>query len=240
MDTEEIPANQLGPHGFPFTQTASPVHASSYQRVAEDVAARVAEGQLLCSQTTGVECAHAWLTDKGASLMRRPLDAREIDVLLNLYQSTRDAGESHSKAMRVVIEATLQLPECLYRAEAESANGRLNSFDIAERLSMVLWRSVPDQELLGAATTDSLRTPAQIRRQVDRMLQNPKAGRMVESFAADWLHLPRFTSLTKPASLYPEFNETLANSMTQELKRFLKTRHSRGTERSSVTGSRQL
>ena len=61
---------------------------------------------------------------------------------------------------------------------------RLDDLDLASRLSFFLWSSIPDDELLGAAERGSLRDPAVLRAQVQRMLADSRSEAMVATFAA--------------------------------------------------------
>ena len=66
---------------------------------------------------------------------------------------------------------------------------RLSDLELASRLSFFLWSSIPDDELLEAATRDRLKDPAVLERQVRRMLADPKSERFVTNFAGQWLYL---------------------------------------------------
>jgi hypothetical protein len=66
---------------------------------------------------------------------------------------------------------------------------RLGDVELASRLSFFVWSSLPDDELLAAAQAGALREPAELERQVRRMLGDPRAAALVENFAGQWLKL---------------------------------------------------
>jgi hypothetical protein len=63
----------------------------------------------------------------------------------------------------------------------------LGPFELASRLSYCLWSSAPDDELLRAAAGGSLTWPSAPGAVVDRMLDDPRSERFVESFTGEWL-----------------------------------------------------
>src|SRR5205823_11709788 len=84
------------------------------------------------------------------------------------------------------------------------------------RLSYFLWSTMPDEQLLSLAAGQKLTEPATLRKQVERMLKDPKAAGFTENFVGQWLGL-RDIDFTEPSHiLYPEFDDLLKVSMIQE------------------------
>ena len=79
---------------------------------------------------------------------------------------------------------------------------------------------MPDEELLRAAESGSLRKPAVLSAQVKRMLKDPKAKALVENFAGQWLELRRLESVAPDREKFPEFDDYLRMSMRQETEMF--------------------
>jgi len=52
----------------------------------------------------------------------------------------------------------------------------LDDYALAARLSYFFWRTMPDQKLLDLAGQKKLRSPEELRLQVERMLQDPKSA----------------------------------------------------------------
>ena len=119
----------------------------------------------------------------------------------------------------------LQSSAFLYRPElgGPGAPGdvvRLQAHELASRLSFFLWSSVPDQELLETAETGGLETLDGVLSQADRMMADPKFGRTIRSFHAQWLGIARLDELGKDPVLYPEFDAGLGAAMTDETLTF--------------------
>jgi hypothetical protein len=86
----------------------------------------------------------------------------------------------------------------------------------ASRLSYFLWNTMPDDELLALAGRGKLGEPETLRRQVERLLNDPKAAAFTENFVGQWLGL-RDIDFTEPSHiLYPEFDDMLKASMVRE------------------------
>ena len=93
---------------------------------------------------------------------------------------------------------------------------------LASRLSYFLWSSMPDEELFRVAEQGKLRDPEMLRRQVERMLRDPKSEAFTENFTGQWLGLRAIDDTMPDRKLYPEFDNLLAVSMVQETERFFR------------------
>src|SRR5262249_8404511 len=108
-------------------------------------------------------------------------------------------------------------PEFLFFREAP---GSLDDHALACRLSYFLWSTMPDAELFALAEQNKLAAPDELRRQVERMLADPKAKTFTENFVGQWLGL-REIDFTEPSHiLYPEFDHLLKVSMIRETELF--------------------
>ena len=83
--------------------------------------------------------------------------------------------------------------------------------ELASRLSFFLWSSIPDDELLEAAETGRLSDPAELERQVRRMLADPRVGALTRNFAGQWLQLRNLAdTAVRPGDPYSlAFDESL-------------------------------
>jgi hypothetical protein len=97
----------------------------------------------------------------------------------------------------------------------------LTSYEMASRLSYLLWSSMPGDALFAAADADALRTPDAIAAQARRMLADPKAKTAVEDFFAQWLHVRDLDTVLKDPTVYPDFNSALRADMTSETLAFV-------------------
>jgi hypothetical protein len=93
-----------------------------------------------------------------------------------------------------VIEQVLQSPYFLYHLEVEEeAKGvgqvAVTNYSMANRLSYLLWGSMPDSALFSAAAGNQLTLPEQISGQATRMLVDPKAKIGLRNFYRQWLEV---------------------------------------------------
>ena len=156
---------------------------------------------------------------------RRPLTAREKDSLRSFYTTAReDGGLDHRKAIRALLTRILVAPDFLYRLEQpEELSGvtPLSDWEMAGRLSYFLWSSTPDVELRRAAQAGELSDPAKIRRQVKRMLADPKARRLATEFFGQWLGFYRFDQHRGVDTMrFPEFTDEVKAAMYDEAVSF--------------------
>jgi len=148
---------------------------------------------------------------------RRPVTDAEVKPFVALVQSRLKEGYTFEEALRVGLKAVLCSSEFLYLKEKP---GRLDGFALASRLSYFLWTSMPDGELLDLAAKGTLVEPAVLRKQVERMLRDPKAHRFTENFLGQWLGLRDIGATMPDPTLYPEYDELLKVSSVQETESF--------------------
>ncbi len=161
---------------------------------------------------------------------RRPLSHPEQNELLSFYRSQRTVSRlDHRAAMREVIARILVSPSFLYRAERKQTtsndNGQdvtqLSQWDLASRLSFLLWSSVPDEELRRAAKAGELETPQQLAMQTRRMLADSKSRRLATEFFGQWFGFYRFGQYRGiDADQFPEFSDSLRQAMHDEAVEF--------------------
>lgn len=118
---------------------------------------------------------------------RRPVN----DEILNRYTAYAvaklEGGQSFIASMKLVASAIITSPYFLHRYEPKGEKGAL--FGVASDLSFFLWSSGPDEELLRLAASGALAHPEVYRKNLDRMLSDPKIERFLDSFAGQWLQL---------------------------------------------------
>ena len=90
-------------------------------------------------------------------------------------------------------------------------------------MSFFLWSSIPDDDLLNAASAGRLRRPEDLERQVRRMLADPRSDALVHNFAGQWLHVRNINSTTPDKNLFPDFDDNLRQSFERELELFVES-----------------
>jgi hypothetical protein len=215
--------------------TSSDLLIEQYMKVAEDVGARAVldMGALLPDCDPGLEgddaCALSFIQDFGGRAFRRPLSQTEVERLKSVFDwavNDPDLGRFED-GIQVVIEATLQSPSFLYRPElggetpVEGDVVPFTSWEMATKLSYMLWNTMPDDALFAAADADELQTKEQIAAQATRMLDDDKARDLIRNFHTQWLLLTHLDSVTKDTSVYPAFNGALRPLWTEEIQAFV-------------------
>jgi hypothetical protein len=149
---------------------------------------------------------------------RRPATEAELDRYLKIIQEELSAGEKFRSAYRAAMVAVLTSKNFYYLEEGSPAQRRetVNDWELAARLSYFLWSSMPDDELVALAQKGELHRPETLRTALTRMLADPKTSRFTESFSRQWLQLHRVGMFPPDASLYPDYDKWLEQSMVLE------------------------
>lgn len=181
---------------------------------------------LPCDAATGDTCAEEFLADFTQRAFRRPLEPGELDRVMGVYQDGKaEGGDDMTNGLRIAISGVLQSPYFLYHVEFGlpgdgDAVVELTGHELASRLSYFLWDSMPDDALFAAATDGSLTNVATVREQVDRMLADPKAQDAIGSFHKQWLGVDELEHAEKNDTLFPGYDEALAESMKEDVAKF--------------------
>ena len=210
-----------------FNAAVSQVRADELFEAALHVGAAVAEDPEAALGCVVVDdaCVDAFIADYGQRLWRRPLDATERATLRAQYDST--AGEALPERVDLLIASMLMAPQFLFRPEIGEAEEAfpgivpLTGYEIASRMALLIWASVPDDALLAAAAAGELRTTAQIEAQAWRMMDDPRARRGMANFLYQWADVRELATASKDPGLYPEFDPQMVESMMTELAFFL-------------------
>ena len=144
---------------------------------------------------------------------RRPLDEALRNSLLKEFE-----GVDPETATRRVIVRVLCSPRFLYPSLGGQAGG---DPAVAAGLALVLWDSLPDEELRQAAREEKLRTPEQVEAQARRMLDDPRARHKLRGFFHHWLAFGEADRLAKDPQAYPGFDERLVADLRGSLERFV-------------------
>lgn len=155
----------------------------------------------------------------------RPCSDGELEHYTGVYQQSRDADVPFMDAVKTALSAVLCSPDFLYLVERAGskppdAARRIDANELARRLALFLWCSIPDDELRGAAASGKLLAPAELAAQVDRMLADPKASRGWRDFVTQWLELERLDEVNVNSKYFADVDADLLQSMRQETLAF--------------------
>jgi hypothetical protein len=153
------------------------------------------------------------------SAYRRPLEAGEIDPILNLVSTKMEEGVLPLAALQLGFQTILSSPGFIYLAEGE---GPMSEYALASRLAYFLWSAGPDDELLRAAKKNRLSDPKELGRQMGRMLADPKSDRFVSNFVRLWLGLDSIGEMPVSQEFREYFRNNLETAMRVETETFFR------------------
>ena len=183
-----------------------------------------------CRPTTAREeepCVAAIIKDLTGRAYRGKQTPQAIADAMRFYLEGRRNGDFED-GIRMALQSILMSPLFVFRLERGPAAGTIGAYriadeDLASRLSFFLWGTGPDAELVKAAQAGTLRTTAQIERQVRRMLADPRAAALSTRFASQWLRLQDLDALRPEFTEYPLFDESLRDAMRRETHLFVES-----------------
>jgi hypothetical protein len=215
-----------------FTNTAYNLgvdlaHVEAYERLARLIVSRMdvpafASQHAECSDLND-ECLQEVIRKVGKRLFRGPLRDEEVQSFLKVSHAVKEAGGNFDESVAYVLQAMLQSPRFLFRIEQQRGDGTpqpVNDYELASRLSYILWGAPPDEALLELADAGKLNDAKVIARQVQRMLEDQRAQTRSVQFIAEWLHLERLESLQPNPTRFPEWSPQLAADMRTETEQF--------------------
>ena len=166
------------------------------------------------------KCRDAFVRRFGLRAFRRPLSEDEVKRYSTVFSEQARVSRRFLDGARVVVEAMLQSPNFLFHVEA-GPDGRHADYEVASRLSYLLWNTMPDEALFEAAAKGELSTPAGRDAAARRMLQNvPKGRDALDQFFEEWLRFDRVVNAVK-ANRYQAFTPELALAMAEETRTLL-------------------
>jgi hypothetical protein len=159
----------------------------------------------------------------GKWLLRGPLSEDEVALYRGIATTVASAGGGYEESVSLIIEAMLQSPRFIYRVENQRGDGTawpINDFELASRLSYILWGGPPDDALFKSADAGELSRPDVLKQHVERMLKDRRAVERSKQFIDEWLNLGRLPSLSPNAKKFPEWNADIARAMRLETLTF--------------------
>jgi mono/diheme cytochrome c family protein len=167
-------------------------------------------------------CAREVISHTARLAFRGPVDPADLERLMSIYETTH-ATEGFDMGVRRALTAVMASPKYLYRMESAPDDAEpgsihaLSDLQLASRLSFFIWSSIPDEELLDLAEAGELSRPATLRKQVERMLQDPKAETLASNFAYQWLNMAALDEIDPDPALFNDIDRGVRNLFKKEL-----------------------
>jgi len=177
---------------------------------------RASDEQACATRILGTLARRAW---------RRPVGAFDLAPLMRIYAAERGASD-FAHGIEAALEALLVSPEFLFVVESDPAGSlpgsvhRVSDLELATRLSLFLWSSIPDDRLLTLAEQGKLSQPAVLDAEIARMLADPRADALTTNFAGQWLYLRNLDQQRPDITVFPRFDARLRQAMATETQMF--------------------
>lgn len=233
---DELPDEVFGQG---YLNTLSPLQSEQYLAIANEVLnaalapagqppTKVQErlfGKAPDSGTDEHVAAKNVATSIAREAFRRPPSDAEIATLLQVFDLGRSNQLGYTDSLRLMLKAVLVSPQFLFitpAAEAEPGGGivELDDYQLASRLSYLLWSSMPDAELSTLADRGELHKPDVLRAQVKRLLADPRSRALFDGFGAQWLGLDRLKNKEFDTNKFPQMTGAMRAAMYQEAQLF--------------------
>lgn len=159
---------------------------------------------------------------------RRPPSEEEVDVLVGVFDLGRENQLAYPAALRLMLKAVLISPQFLFITPAvELESGRkivpLDDYQLASRLSYLLWATMPDAALSALADSGKLHEPAILQEQVGRLLQDQRSRALFDGFGAQWLGVGELENKTFDTAKFPLMTGEMRAAMYDEARLFFES-----------------
>ena len=228
--------------GEGYLNTLSPLQSEQYLAIANEVLDRIlgprdgpptkAQKQLF-GKTPGPGADERTAARKVARSLardayRRPPSEAELDVLLRVFDLAREKKLAYPAALRLMLKAVLVSPQFLFITPATEAGSEhsivpLDDYQLASRLSYLLWATMPDAELSALADRGKLHEPTVLKAQVKRLLEDPRSRALFDGFGSQWLGVGSLESKTFDPAKFPQMTGAMRAAMYDEARLFFES-----------------
>ncbi len=159
---------------------------------------------------------------------RRPPTEAELDVLAEAFELGRQNGLGYEQSLHLMLKGILVSPQFLFitpAGELDSSTGivPLDDYQLASRLSYLLWATMPDDELMALADSGTLHEPEILEAQVKRLLKDRRSRALFDGFGAQWLGVGRLKSQVFDPAVFPQMTAEMREAMYDEARLFFES-----------------
>lgn len=160
-----------------------------------------------------------FISNVGRDFLRGDLNSSEVAAFRGITTTVTSAGGALVEGVGLMVEAMLQSPRFIYRVENQRGDGDIwpvSEYELASRMSFIIWGAAPDKTLLKLAESGDLFSPDVINEQIGRMLKDYRAVRRSVEFANEWMNLNRLVNMSPNVKRFPGWSHELALDMKSE------------------------
>lgn len=199
----------------------SPLFTERYLDASERLAERIVDDRHLdvacavdAASPLTEACVREAISVPAQRLFRGDLDDDELSRLASLAisVSTRP-GMTPRDGWIAAVFALLTSPRFLYVTYEDPALTNaawLSSRELATRLALVVWQSLPDDALLEAAAAGDLQTVEGRKAAVQSLLADPRAARGMDAFVSQWLAFENLQNIQPDTATWSGTSESWA------------------------------
>jgi len=228
--------------GEGYLNSLSPLQLEQYLMIADRVLDRIVApedapptavqtrlfGEPAAPQTGSREAAREVARSLARKAYRRPPTEAELDVLVEAFELGRQNDFGYEQSLHLMLKAVLVSPQFLFitpAGEVESSTGivPLDDYQLASRLSYLLWATMPDDELTALADSGSLHEPEILEAQVERLLQDRRSRALFDGFGAQWLGVGGLESQVFDPAVFPQMTAEMREAMYDEARLFFES-----------------
>ncbi len=228
--------------GEGYLNSLSPLQIEQYLSIANDVLGRILApegspptevqkrlfGEAPALGMEDADAARALARSMAREAYRRPPTEAELDVLMGVFDLARQNDLGYGQSLQLMLKAVLVSPQFLFitpvaAVEPSTAIVRLDDYQLASRLSYLLWATRPDDELMALADSGTLHEEAVLEAQVKRLLQDPRSRALFDGFGAQWLGVAGLQDQVFDPAIFPQMTVEMRESMYEEARLFFES-----------------
>jgi hypothetical protein len=209
--------------------TISPRGVEQYEKAAHDLVAQAFEDDerrntLVPCETEEMSesaCAKLAIEPFATRAWRRPLKSEEVDSLVRIAMTSSSVLNSFHLGIQYAFTAVIQSPHFVFRVELgepdpKGDGRRFTNYEMASRMSFLLWNTIPDQDLLDSAEAGELTTDSGLEHQVDRMMADERFEDGIRAIFTDIWTLYQLDDLTKDPAIFTHMSPDVGASAREE------------------------
>ncbi len=228
--------------GEGYLNSLSPLQLEQYLKIADQVLGRIAAppgasptriqrklfGEAVTPKTNQRQAARDVARSLARKAYRRRPTEAELDVLVAAFDLGMRNKLAYPQSLHLMLKAVLVSPQFLFitpGTEAASSTGivPLEDYQLASRLSYLLWATMPDEELMGLADKGTLHEPAILKAQVKRLLNDRRSRALFDGFGAQWLSVGGLQRQVFDPALFPQMTAEMRQAMYNEVRLFFES-----------------
>src|SRR6476620_1924413 len=228
--------------GEGYLNSLSPLQLEQYLKIADKVLARIVApqgarptpvqkrlfGESAAARPDPRKAAREVARSLARKAYRRPPTEAELDVLVETFELGRRNNLAYQQALHVMLKAILVSPQFLFITPAGEAGAGtgivpLDDYQLASRLSYLLWATMPDDELMALADEGRLHQPAVLDAQVLRLLKDRRSRALFDGFGAQWLGVGGLKRQVFDSAMFPQMTAAMRQAMYDEVRLFFES-----------------